>query len=216
MIDTLKELGEKLVKCNMHCEGVKNEPQKGIIPRCLILEPRKGEGTSIMVGLNPGKCDEEERNYYLDNGIKFASIADYFFKSHLHERPYFSRMRQLVTTLGFKGDILWTNLAKCECSGKNGDVPMQTLRVCINRFLRKEIDVFQSSTMFALGNKAFEFCALSFPEHFIVGIPHPTGSHGDFVHLHEKITVSSAPYLVAIAERKDTNSNYRAIRLVNV
>ena len=212
----LNELGEKLVKCDMHCDGIKKDPQKGIIPRCLIVETRAGKGVSIIVGLNPGKCKEEEKDYYLSRGIKFASIAGYFTNSNLHDRPYFKRMRILISALGFKGDILWTNLAKCECSGKNGDVPMQTLRVCINSFLRKEIDVFRSSTIFALGNRAFEFCALSFPEHFIVGIPHPTGSHGDFVHLQEKITVSPAPYLVAIAERKDTNSNYRAIRLVNV
>ena len=210
----LNELGEKLVRCDMHCDGIKRDPQQGIIPRTLILEPRKGKGTCIMVGLNPGKCNPKERNYFLDNGIKFASIAG-FFNSELHDRRYFKRMRILVSTLGFKGDILWTNLAKCECSGKNGDVPMQTLRVCINRFLRKEIDVFRSSTIFALGNMAFQFCALSFPEHFIVGIPHPA-SHGDFVNLQKKINANLAPYLAAIAEKRDTDGNYRAIRLVDV
>ena len=211
----LNEIGEKLVQCDMHCDGIEKEPQKGIIPRTLILQSREGEGTSIMVGLNPGKCKPEERNYYLDHGIKFTSIKGYFFDSKLHDNPYFKRMRELVTTLGFEGDILWTNLAKCECKGKNGDVPMQTLRVCINHFLRKEIDVFQSSTIFALGKTAFDFCALSFPEHFIVGIPHPTGSR-TFIPLRKKIQENSAPYLAAIAEKRDKNSNYRAIRLEHV
>lgn len=164
----LKKLGEELVNCNLNCESINNNPTLGIIPRCLIIENRHGKNC-IVVGLNPGKCKKKERDYYLNRGIKYESLSGYFLESNLKNRPYFKRTRDLITMLGFDGDILWTDLAKCECLGKNGKISIQTLRVCINRFLRKEIKYFKCSTIFALGNVAFDFCALSFPDHFIVG-----------------------------------------------
>jgi len=212
----LNELGEKLVKCNLNCEGINNNPKEGIIPRGLILEKRNGTNKCIVVGLNPGKCEEKEREYYLTKGIKYESIIGYFFENYLNKRAYFIRTRDLITRLGFDGDILWTDLVKCECLGKNGKIPVQTLRVCINRFLRKEINLFNCSTIFALGNVAFDFCALSFPNHFIVGIPHPTGSYGHFRKLNERISSNLDYFIDKISDRKDNNGNYRAIHLAKI
>ena len=107
-------------------------------------------------------------------------------------------------------------MVKCESSGKNGKIPVQTLRVCIKRFLREEIKSFKCSTIFALGNVAFDFCALSFPNHFIVGIPHPTGSYGDFTKLRKRITVNPNYFIDKISYRKDNNGNYRAIHLAKI
>lgn len=70
----------------------------------------------------------------------FFEASGNFFESNLNNRSYFKRTRDLITLLGFDGNILWTDLAKCECLGKNGKLPIQTLRVCINRFLRKEVN----------------------------------------------------------------------------
>lgn len=212
----LNELGEKLVKCNLNCEGINNNPKEGIIPRCLIPEKRSGTNTCIVVGLNPGKCKKKERDYYLAKGIKYESVVGYFFESNLSSRPYFKRTRDLITRLGFDGDILWTDLVKCESLGKNGKIPVQTLRVCINRFLRKEINLFKCSTIFALGNVAFDFCALSFPDHFIVGIPHPTGSHGNFGKLNKRITSNPKQFIEKISNKKDNHGSYRAIHLAKI
>jgi hypothetical protein len=118
--------------------------------------------------------------------------------------------------LGFDGNILWTDLAKCECLGENGRLPIQTLRVCINRFLRKEIEVFKCSTVFALGNVAFDFCALSFPNHFIVGLPHPSGSFGDFVRLQKSVLSKPNYFINNISKIKDKHGNYRAIHLSKI
>jgi len=55
----LNKLGEQLVKYDLGCDGITNEPHNGIIPRCLILESRPaGKNTCIVVGLNPGKCND--------------------------------------------------------------------------------------------------------------------------------------------------------------
>jgi len=212
----INELGEKLVKCNLNCEGINNNPKLGIIPRCLIQENRDGKNSCIVVGLNPGKCKNKEREYYLSKGIKFDSLSGYFFESNLNNRPYFKRTRDLITLLGFDGDILWTDLAKCECLGKNGEIPIQTLRVCINRFLRKEVELFKCSTIFALGNVAFDFCALSFPNHFIVGLPHPSGSYGDFTKLKKRVLSNTKHFTDNISKTKDDNNNYRAVHLSKI
>lgn len=212
----LNELGEKLVKCDLHCQGINNNPGVGIIPRCLILEKRKVGNNCIVVGLNPGKCKKNERDYYLTKGIKYSSISGYFYESNLNSRPYFKRTREIITLLEFDGDILWTDLAKCECLGENGTIPIQTLRVCIHRFLKQEIRLFECSTVFALGNRAFDFCALSFPNHFIVGIPHPTGSHGDFSELKEKIVKDTQYFIRKVSEKRDNDGNYRAFNLSKI
>jgi len=215
MLQKLQKLGEKLVKCNLNCEGINNDPTQGIIPRCLLSENRKGKKKCIIVGLNPGKCKKSEREYYRRNGIKYASVQRYFSESKLHNRAYFARTRNLISQLGFDGDILWTDLAKCECLGKNGKLPAQTLRVCINKFLKNEIELFKGSTIFALGNVAFNFCALRFPEYFIVGIPHPS-SYGNFDKLKKKISTKRSYFIKNLSKQKDKNNNYRAIRLSDI
>ncbi len=212
----LNKLGNKLVKCDLNCEGINNKPKLGIIPRCLIQEKRNGKNSCIVVGLNPGKCKSKERQYYLAEGIKYDSLLKYFIKSNLKNRPYFKRTRDIITLLGFDGNILWTDLAKCECLGKNGSVPIQTLRVCINRYLRKEIELFKSPTIFALGNIAFNFCALSFPNHFVVGLPHPSGTYGDFNKLKKKIVSREKYFTNHISKIKDSNGNNRAIHLSKI
>ena len=212
--ESVRQLGEKLVKCNLKCDGIKNDPNKFYIPRYVFLEKRDGHKTCIVVGLNPGKCPQDERDYYRKNGIKYDSIEGYFQENL--QKPYFKRTRDLITGLGFEGDILWTNLAKCECKDQNGELPVQTLRVCINRFLRHEIELLSSSTIFALGNVSFNFCALRFPNHFVVGIPHPTGSHGNFHQLNTRIQKDLSRFKKIVTENKDGLGNYKAIKLSKI
>lgn len=210
---SLKKLGQKLVKCNLRCEGITIDRKKGIVPRGLIYEKRKGKNKVIVVGLNPGKCKKEQKEYYLENGLAFETEQNYFKNSKLNSAPYFKRTRIMMDLLGFDGDILWSDLAKCQCSGKNGRLPVHTLRVCINEFLRKEVKIFKTTTIFALGNTAFEFCALSFPDHFIIGLPHPSGSFGDFYRLNTKVNKNLKFYKKEISRREDSNKMFKAIHL---
>ena len=211
----LEELGNKLVKCNLNCEDTYSDPNKGVIPRGLIYEHRTGNQKVIVVGLNPGKCRKKEQDYYLDNGISFQSIQNHFFGSNLHRRPYFARIRNLIDFLDFHGDILWTDLAKCQCAGKNGVLSIQTLRVCIDRFLRREVDLFNADIMFTLGNRAFDFCALSFPKHFVIGLPHPTGSYGNFFKLTKRIDLFPDLYRAELGKRY-LHGNVRAVHLARI
>lgn len=207
----LSMLGEKLVSCDLRCEGINNSPAQGIIPRCLILEKKGAGKASVVVGLNPGKCNQLEKDYYLSHGIKYSSVDEFFEK--IKNYRYFKLTRDLLDILGFDGNILWTDLAKCESLEGIKSPPIQTLRVCIGRFLREEINMFQDSTIFALGNVAFNFCALSFPHQFVIGVPHPTGSHGDFSLLMKTIEKDPSHFINKISDVKDLSGNYKAIRL---
>lgn len=137
----IDKLGNELVNCNLHCPGITREPERGIIPRTLIHEKRNGNNKIIVVGLNPGKAFKGEPEYYLSCGCSYQSLKDYFEKV-LKSKDYFKKTKELISCLGYDGDIFWTNLVKCECSGKNGNLYPQTKRVCIKKYLRKEIPKF--------------------------------------------------------------------------
>lgn len=211
----IDKLGNKLVSCRLNCEGINNNAKKGIIPRCLIVEERIGKKNCIVVGLNPGKCKKGERQYYIDHGFSYQSIKDYFEDSGLKGRAYFRRTRDIILELGYDGNILWTDLVKCECLKGIAEPPVHTLRVCINKFLRHEVKLFKSLTIFALGKVAFNFCALSFPEYFIVGLPHPTGPYSNkaFNDLQKRIVKSRRVFIKELSKQVDGHGHYRALRL---
>lgn len=207
-IDTI---GKRLVKCKYQCDGISNEPEKGILPRCLIYEERPGKNGSIVVGLNPGKAKEREIEYYLKNHNTYNAIKVYW-NSKVRHLKYYAKLRYLVSSIGFDGPILWTELAKCQCN-ENGVLPIQTMRICIDKYLRNEIELFPKYTIFGVGNTAFNFCALSFPKHFVIGIPHPTGSYGNFSKLLKNINNNKQKYIDKITDRKDNNRWFKAVKI---
>lgn len=212
----ITKIGQELISCRLNCHGIRNEPKRGIVPRGLNFERRNGSNACIVVGLNPGKCKQNEQDHFKDGGIEYTASISFF--ETIKAIPYFRRIRDFITEhFGFDGHILWTNLAKCECKDQTRNVPVQTFRICIDRFLRKEVEVFQCSTIFAFGNRSFEFCALSFPKHFVIGLPHPTGGFRDFHKLLKKMEsrVFKNEVLNEIQNTKDANGNYRAIRLTS-
>jgi hypothetical protein len=209
----LDNILKDLIGCRMGCAGIVNKPEKGIVPRCLVLEQRNVGKGAIVVGLNPGKCQKEEMQFFMDNQNDPKAFEKYFFQK-IKNISYFKRARNILSLLGFKGDILWTDLVKCQCVGENGIIPIQTMRVCISKFFKKEIEsVFPRYTIFALGNKAFEFCSLSFPKHLVVGLPHTSGSFGTFVHLYQKVEKNPEKFQKIISAKKDKNGHYQAIKL---
>lgn len=211
----INELGKKLVSCKLSCEGILNDSAKGIIPRCLNFEERGSGKGAIVVGLNPGKgkLNDKERAFYINHNNSYTATREYWAKA-LYDHPYHKRTRKILSEFEYNGDILWTELVKCECSGENGILPISTMRICINRFLKKEIEeIFPNYTIFALGNKAFDFCALSFPNHFVVGLPHPTGSYGMFPKLCNRVIENKQKYIDILSNTIDNNGNYRAIKL---
>jgi hypothetical protein len=91
----------------------------------------------------------------------------------------------LADALGLEGRILWTELAKCE-SATGKTVPLQTLRTCSATFLQRELKaVPEKWPLLAAGRETYKALAYQFPSRTILGVPHPTGSRGDFDALFE-------------------------------
>jgi hypothetical protein len=209
---SMEKLGEKLVNCDFSCEGVVNNHDGGIPPRCLIFEKRTGRKGAVVIGLNPGKAKKKEMKYYIDNGISYKTIVDYWDAKIKHLK-YYSHLRALLNKFKIDGSILWSDLVKCQCADENGVIPIQTMRNCINRFLRKEIKMHPDYIIIAVGNRAFEFCALSFPEHLVIGVPHPTGSYGNFSRLMKNIDEYNDKYLDILSNTIDKNGRYNALKI---
>lgn len=90
----------------------------------------------------------------------------------------------LVDQIDLRGPMLWTELAKCESTKDVRGVPLATLRTCAGRYLKREIDVLPDSwPLIAVGGEAFKALAYLHPNRVIIGVPHPTGSHGHFARL---------------------------------
>lgn len=175
-------LGEELVECDWSCEGICNDPSRGVLPRCMFLENETSdERGCIVVGLNPGRAPEVERDYYLSNGRTYQSTVN-FWNERSARIPYYARLRGFSELLGLAGPILWTELAKCESAADGPTMPaIQTLRRCAGRYLDREIEAMPPDwPVLAIGQDAFRALAFMSPQRIVVGIPHPTGSRGHF------------------------------------
>jgi hypothetical protein len=164
---------------------VRNEPEQGIVPRGLIFENRNGAGHGlIVVGLNPGIAKPEENLYRLEHGNSFQTVKQCWDELGIKDLPYFTKPRHLISELGSVGDILWTNIAKCECLSRDDRISFssepQTFRFCSTLYLRRELELFPDWPLFACGKDAFTALSYICPTRRIVGFPHPTGAGIEF------------------------------------
>jgi hypothetical protein len=182
----IQEIGEEMVASYQPRPDVLLDKQQGIIPRCLIFDQDRdaqGQG-SIVVGVNPGTSSEEERKFYRDKGCSYDSVLTFWRDSVRKSSRYYKLLMDFLDQAGFKGPILWTELVKCE-SRKDTILSIETIRKDINRYLFKEIDeqLLADWPLIAVGRQAYEILAYKFSERQVIGIPHPTSSHGQFAAL---------------------------------
>lgn len=188
----LEELGQGLVKCARGCPGIVCDRTSGRIPRCLYFETdcRLGGRGVAVVGLNPGRSSPEEQQYYLARNCTYGSVVAWFRESGRKQglnHPYYRHLRKLVDELGLTGPILWTELAKCENATETAGLPpLQTFRTCTGAFLQRELEMLPHDwPLFGVGAEAYKGLAYRFPNHTVIGVPHPTGSRGQFPALSE-------------------------------
>lgn len=208
-------LGKKLVRCDENCKDTTREDWR--IPRCLTLETenRKGEKGVIIIGINPGHANTQERQFFKNHGGTYDAWKERFNHYSKRKIAYFERSRRLADELGFSGPILWTDLAKCELKDGNTYPSAQTLRICISNFLEKELKILPSYPIIALGNNVFNFCSLRFPERLVIGVPHPSGkwSIKTFNRMFTRSGKIKSKFKDELNKMKDEKGRYRAIRL---
>ena len=231
----IDELGENLLQCEGNtkedgykCEGINNDKKEGIIPRCLFLETdSRGafkEGC-VVVGINPGKSNKNERNYYKNKeDINYKHVKEYskliIEGGKLYEgdkerkaHKYYNRTREFLEMINLKGPILWTELVKCENNGKKLPA-LQTFRICTKEHLTKEIECIPDKwPLIAVGNIAYNALSFLYPEKTVIGIPHPTGSYGYFDKLVDDTIKKNIIYdvKVSIENKKAIWLNYKNI-----
>ena len=181
----VKKIGRELVACTALCEGIFRAQNTGVMPRCLILERSDAQGMGCLAaGINPARSSEAERAYYRLHGPTYDSVVAYW-REHVSRIPYYQRLRRLIDQLHMPGPILWSDLAKCEnAPDVKSPIPLQTLRRCSGRFLYKEIRLLPKAwPILAVGIEAYKALAYMVPERTVIGVPHPTGSRGQFFRL---------------------------------
>lgn len=185
----IAEIGRSLVRCNIHCRGIALNHSEGILPRCLILETEgraEGKG-SVIVGINPGRSKEHERESYRRNGQTYEQEIRYW-RQYIARHPYYRRLRSFADELAFNGPILWTELVKCEnASAESGLPPLQTFRTCTETYLRKELEAVPDDwVLIAVGTESYKASAYMFASRVVIGVPHPTSSRGQFARLFDQ------------------------------
>lgn len=179
----IHKIGCEMVNCSQNCPGISLDQKEGILPRCLIFETRESEAPEngcVIVGINPGHCKTDEREYYLDKGISYESILKYWERT-ISGREYYKALRKFSGELGLTGSILWTELVKCENKQGLRELPLQTFRACTMKYLNQELNIIPVDwPIIAVGKEAYHALAYLYLGRTLIGIPHPTGSFGHF------------------------------------
>jgi len=210
----INQIGQCLVSCALNCDGIRNEPKNGIIPRCLYFENPKDlkEPDCIIVGINPGISKKREREYYKKNGASYEVMKRYFEEKILKVR-YFKKLRDFAKGIGLGKAILWTELCKCENKIKGKPPPLQTFRTCVKNFLQEELRLFPKTPLIAVGNQVFQALSYMFPDRFIIGVPHPTGSYGNFARLFDEKGKLREKYKKMAKMTKDKHGNANSVKI---
>lgn len=175
----IMDIGHKMVACTRKCDGVDLAPEQGKIPRALRLEVNGRDARGIIVvGLNPGRANRYERNYYVKSGRTYRDVVAFWTETGKPQsHPYHRRIRELVGAWGFTGPILWSELAKCQTKESVQALPLQTFRTCVSQFLRKELALIPGDwPILAAGQEAYKAVSYMFPDRAVIGVPHPTGA----------------------------------------
>lgn len=185
---SINRIGKKLVACSSPCQGIARAQAKGILPRCLYLEERDSHAMgAAVVGLNPAPADEDECEFY--RSLPSYQQAFAYWAEHIRKtNRYYRAMCGFVDQLDLAGSILWTELVKCENeAGNKQHPPLQTFRICTRTYLQQELRaVPENWPLIAVGRVAYDTLAYISPDRALIGVPHPTGSFGNFHRLHDE------------------------------
>jgi hypothetical protein len=148
----------------------------------------------VVLGINPGPIRKKEVEFYKTNNQTYSNLL-LCWQKHIKNLRYYSTLRDLVNIFGFNGPILWTELAKCQ-SLKGKSPPLQTFRNCTHKFLYHELELVPLDwQLIAVGRRAFEAAAYMYPGRKVIGVPHPTGSHGNFKTFMEELNRKGPPVI---------------------
>jgi hypothetical protein len=181
----IRRIGKKMVKCRKQCKGVTHNLKEGIIPRCLWFDTYKKKNNKgcIVVGINPGIPKNKDAQLFFknevtlyDKQVKWLKNLTYPYKGTSN---YYTKLVNFIRKLlKIKGPILWTELVKCQLKRKGGKLLKDTIRICMKKFLKKELEIIPRKwPIIAIGSKSYQ--EIQDSNHLVIGIPHSTGPYAN-------------------------------------
>ena len=180
-------IGNEMVACQRACRDVYSDRAQGSPPRGLVRVSRDPDTQgAVLLGMNPGQGDDRERAA-LQADPSYGATVRFMETERLPKHPYYKRVRSLIDSCELSGDLIWTELAKCQnAPGVNGSLPIETNRTCSKAFLRREVEITPPTWgIFAIGRDAYRAATFMFLDRAILGVPHPTGSRGPWYAMFE-------------------------------
>jgi hypothetical protein len=208
MDERIRELGNRITTCSAgeSCPDIKrgvvtNDVADGIPPRGLFIRPssaRLEEVDVIILGLNPGRADDNEKRLLRDAANR---IPDQLFRvvhaetiCQMHRWRYWQHMDDLLRHLGLPTQstvVLAAELVFCECvrpSIRKGKlwkprVGARAIRFCTTRYLHSLLEqVPATAVILCVGARARDWVRHSrWNDKFRwAWVKHITGSWGTF------------------------------------
>lgn len=186
----IDKIGQKMANCKENCDGVANDPNNNIFPRCLVHQSiNKTHKTGfIVVGQNPGHAREQEIKRYDESNYVAKNKHDRFvfqkedFLKIIETEQYYKEITKFIeklNALGIESDaIIWTEALHCESAHRVDKIKidLESWKFKITKGL-KIID-FRSSNLKKIGDnlyhwideekieKMFDFSNQSWKRHF--------------------------------------------------
>jgi DNA polymerase len=160
-----------IVSCPLRCAGIRNEPERGVIPRSFYCSGSTSVDL-LIVGKNPGHSPEWEQSAYrgLTASVCVKTHLDIVKKLFTGElsvptRFHANLLRRVGGVLGVAPTLeavfsraALTALVKCESIGaKTDNLPLTTAETCADRYLRREIALYKPAYILALGHEAYRY-----------------------------------------------------------
>ena len=159
------------MQCERKCEGVRRiEAQSTLTAQSVISGSDSAIGC-VVIGLTPMR----------KRSAATCGRGDPRGTGDRTRMPVsFSRLRAFCSELGVRDTFLWTSLCKCERI-RGEKLPRETMETCARTLLVKELESIQKSVpIVALGNRVFDTIRRCFPDRFVLNVPSPDRSSGDF------------------------------------
>ncbi|HET9215361.1 MAG TPA: uracil-DNA glycosylase family protein [Terriglobia bacterium] len=160
-----------VISCPLRCEGIRNEPQRGVIPRSFYFSDGLGVDL-LLVSKNPADAPAWEREKYaalpeVERVAAHLEVVRSLFTGALAVRSSFhmNLLRRVGAILDCEPTLdavfartALTALVKCESSGdKTARLPLTTATTCAERHLAHELAYFRPAYILALGREAFTY-----------------------------------------------------------
>ncbi|MDH5483488.1 MAG: hypothetical protein OEY22_11535 [Candidatus Bathyarchaeota archaeon] len=174
----LGEAGKELMHCKRGCEGVWSSVEDGVPSRHTIVSGLGDKVSCVIVSLAPPRTATRDQKL-LAATRGYRELLEHC-RSKVESSAFYSKLDAFRKNLGLKGAAVWTTLCKCERIKGQG-LPSETMQACVGSHLARELELVDKSVpIIAVGNRVFNTVRHNFPDRFVLNVPSPDGSRGDF------------------------------------